>query len=260
MKVKTLKSPKRNKRKIGYLPPSLSWLPDWKNKEEYNYLMSASSKQWAWEFLRRNFHYRALREALEENGDLETLELAQQLKLVRKNDGFLEIINSMSHLEKFHNALFNFHSSFGILNFPPPSSESFPDVNFEVIAVIGTEGIGKNRDVSLSLSKNQIVCILNLDMPLQSFNSLRKTFKAMKKERQLTSFRRREDFQYILYLRVLDAHARGYGNDAIAEVLYPNMDNTALTNFSARNHIQNYHSVAEKLMENDYKFLGAKQE
>ena len=49
--------PFKNKVTKGYLNPDYSWLPDWKDKEQYSHLEKANPAQFAWEFLRRNRDY-----------------------------------------------------------------------------------------------------------------------------------------------------------------------------------------------------------
>ena len=37
----------------------VDWLPDWKQEKDYAYLLDATPRQWAWEFLRRNTEYQS---------------------------------------------------------------------------------------------------------------------------------------------------------------------------------------------------------
>ena len=258
--IRTIIPPYGHKKPIGYIPPSLSWLPDWEKAEEYAYLENASSKQFAWEFLRRNSHYRAMREIIsEEYADkTELLEAAENMFLERNTDGSLEVKISNDALQCFDQVLHSFYIYFGILSFPLHPSTKLAEPVFETVKILG--GNEEKTHLDFHISDDEVACIVDLEIPLSdSIRVMKKNLTALKKSKKSENIkdrRRQSSEQYIRYLRILDGHAKGHQNTRISEVIHPNLENVE---GSLAENIKDAHKAAKLLMNNRYKFLGSKE-
>lgn len=258
--IRTIIPPYGHKKPIGYIPPSLSWLPDWKKAEEYSYLENASSKQFAWEFLRRNPHYRAMRETIsEEYADrTELLKAAENIFLERNIDGSLEVKNSNDDLQCFDQVLHTFYIYFGILSFPPDPATRLAEPIFETVKILG--GAKNKTHLDFYMSDTEAACIVDLEIPLaDSIKVMKKYLTALKKSKKSeeTKDRRKQSLdKYIRYLRVLDAHASGYQNTYIGKFVHTNPENS---NEYLAESMKDAHEAAKLLVNNRYKFLGSKE-
>src|SRR6266700_5276026 len=102
-------------------PAIPDWLPDWTKPDQYPDPKTTSSRQWAWEFLRRNPEYQRLwDELIAPHFDPKVWYNDQILEILRNDEyqrRWNELIPPESHSEVFE-------QRFGIRSFPPPHSMS----------------------------------------------------------------------------------------------------------------------------------------
>jgi len=214
-------------------------MPDWRNLEEYAYTRTISPQGWAWEFLRRNKEYRAARAAL--------LEIAMAEQKATRPD-----------LAEKKNALRSQLASFGLLSFQDPELDAAyplgplwsdfilipshdPDLNAENVTSFW---LGALRFVNDPGTRDQpyrhgtwpgfphsieltFWFTKSLDLQIEMATPFLRYCE--RKVRESTDLRpetpkiRVNRDRFILYLRLLDAHASAARIGDMARVLFRKM-------------------------------------
>lgn len=250
----------KGRRKPGYLHASLSWLPDWTNKDAYPNPETTSSQQWAWEFLRRNPVYRNLREDFldRHKPSQKLLNEAKQLIAVRNSDGTLVVEGSNPELDIFREFIATCNSMFGIMHFPPATSEKSPLLKFEIVRIFhNTEGIeALDKD---EVSGKDVLCILNLDYPLSEQLEYLKVNLSQANATPKFRARRKRDNLYQDYLRILDAHELDIPLEEISDVLKKG-GSAQSEEYRGKKRIHYNLKIAKKFRNKDFRYLHLKTE
>jgi len=188
-------------------------LPDWTNPANYPAPVGRGAMtRWAWEFLRRWPEYRTF-----------WIEKIEPF-VVEEGD---EVLHDKRRLIgarwPHHNEL---RERFGVELPSAPCEQKPAHFMADSISCVPNDGAEVQR---ISLGKNQIAVILELDRPGNS--QLKKASKAFKSEQhrreqtgelKLKGARARVE-KYITYLRILDAYEAGAEAKNIAGVLFPTL-------------------------------------
>ncbi len=208
-------------------PAIPDWLPDWTKPDQYPDPKTTSSRQWAWEFLRRNPEYQRLwDELIAPHFDPKVWYNDQILEILRNDEyqrRWNELIPPESHSEVFE-------QRFGIRSFPPPHSMSSTDPNFDFLGPrFATDFLYFRRklarrhspmdqllEIHETLSDGDVFIRFNvgtsiepqLDKAKKILDQQRAYLEEMGDVETPTSGKIRID-QYRDYLRLLDANASG---------------------------------------------------
>lgn len=209
-------------------------MPDWRNPDLYSYAYSLTTLGWAWEFLRRNDDYRAAYEAF--------LEVAKARFAEPKRFDLLER----------ERVLRSRLGDFGLLSFHPPDSYlnnplwtdftlySYPDPDGDATKVaplwLGAVGFGATPRPKDQIPPpgtwagfpHSIELIFSFTKPLDAQLEMAARFlkECERRVRVMTDLRpetptiRFNADRYVLYLRLLDAHAAGESIGEMGRVLF----------------------------------------
>lgn len=247
--------------KYGTIPALRDFLPDWTDNSRYRFPAKMTPQLWAWQFLRRNQHYRSLwgtffYDEFRENPDL--LQKAGSLRSSRADDGSIEFVSTDKRLAKLCNSASTFYRYFGILSFPPSPAEDFPDIDFEIRQMRKHPIRGINEKIKKrKTSGEDITYVFSLDVSLERQLDEAKDFLENERKRKgITEFRMRSK-EYPAYLRILDAKLHYQKTDVIAKVVFPARANSSEYNHkhSALQNVRDHYDAAKTLRDRDYRLL-----
>jgi len=220
------------------------WRPDWRNENLYSSLSNLSLSQWAWEFLRRNPQYLKRWEEL-------ILPFWDDIKQSFDDDALDDsvLFTTSCPLELIQN-------EFGVrfLGFPSHPSNSRP------VYLIGNKSTSRVCLVtSISESDKNLYGIkgayqlLRVDLTVPIDEQLKIASKILKRKQirllnKSANVTRPKRFQFIKYVRILDAIDAGARPKDITQYLFQNLTNP-------EDNYKNFRKRALAMRDYDYRTL-----
>ena len=232
------------------MPPESTWVPNWKDENQYPHPKNTVPSMWAWEFLRRNAKYQSLWKKI-------MLPAMKNTSFIRPNSYW----EAKSQLEQ----------EFGVLHPPPPWLSSADIVTkmlwnpprFIPAVTVEMRKVGWPVDeedpyvVENVLDGTEALAKFDLRFPLlrqlkEVERTLRVRIKDLKKGGQLQMVRKQGRFSlYRNYLRLLDGKKAGAKRSEMAKAVFLK----ALGDNKLR--VRDSLKAAERLRDYDYRFLAA---
>lgn len=244
------------------------WLPDWKNDDAYYKTTlrrttestdnidtwKTPKRYWAWEFLRRNEKYQTaysnLSSILEYKG-LSSHKIYNGIPVYAGKKGFPPDIQKELHLVSIQ---------FGFNLFVPDPSIPFRDVPNAAWRTGLTDTFHPTETGIITntvLSHGEILWRFNVNLPIEP--QIKEAKRCLKQFKELNHIDGSQALKYRgnsfpLYLRILDARARGATYDEIANYLYPDTPNE-YPDYTGRDAVKKATKEALRLLEGGYMLL-----
>jgi len=247
---------------------------NWKNKEEYKYLIDCNDKEvWAWEFLRRNTEYQTDYEDFINAPDFDELTkspdslevfksfifepgpvhaVTYKEYLIENKNNSIQIEQKNDFLDKYH-----LHHEPGNINpssnIPPKFKFHYPSTEYNHISEVNG-----NRYQCFETSPDEIVVVLSITESIEDqkdeigrllIEHSNKTIQ-YKEPKNISA----KPNKYITYLRVFDALMEGATKIDIAKIIYPHKDHER-GNSSGVISVNNDRIESESLINGKYKTL-----
>ncbi len=189
------------------------WLPDWRDESEYPNIKKATSKEWAWEFLRRNPEY--------------------QKQWDKEIAPYFDSVTCSLSSSANKNLVDDIKKKFGISkNTPPDYRQSNSEISFisNVLTFVLHSFYPLESEPtkhSIDSKLGEIVTKINLRYPVKPQVDVIASFARSHQKLLLDHYiienpnKRKTLTKYNEYLRILDAKSRGIKDFDIAKVLYP---------------------------------------
>ena len=212
-----------------------TWLPNWKNSDEYPNPKNTIADQWAWEFLRRNPEYQEdlLPLVKDDKTDFsaEVYCRPSDYQLAEKYGFWSPMIYNPAEP-------FNFNISFLDIypmrkSYDDTSKEGTEQIHEEMKKIPDVHSYNFDRDPLISEHPREVVLKFNLELSLkeqlkraaQMLNNERDKLEGDKRIVPVVS-RKQNPELYVIYLRILDADTFGASKEEIIKTLYlPNKKN-----------------------------------
>lgn len=228
------------------------WLPNWRNPKAYP--DSATSLQWAWEFLRRNPEYQQMWAKLIEP------EYKHAAFMADWKNRQAKITHRRTRVRLHQTNVDAVREKFWIETFPPRPSNTEAMLQFKVIRyqVGSSTHENERKKVHGELKSREVVVWFNLDWPHLEQLDNAKLLLETKAGHRGEVFRPRYD-HYQRYLRLIDAKSVGASDNLIGKVLYGKLSNT----YPTRNRDQRLRDdldAARKLRDQTFSLVAAVRE
>ena len=258
------------------------WLPDWRDEKAYPKPEKLDREQWAWQFLRRNPDYQSdharwrelakhtvYRELPGGDGFEDFPEPEEDMRFwvcdppAKEGETYDDYVKRIGGGYRMMPTWLHLANNYGMsIGFPDPAIERPSLLAFELIGLSLLTGMPgrKIRTARQELGDYDIWVRFNLEWPIDfQIEKARKHLKVKqnvykrKYGLQPKRFRNRYD-KYQIYLRVLDGEVTGAKLRAMADVLYPELDNV-YPEYRRRRQIRNDLNAAKKLRDRDYALI-----
>ncbi len=229
------------------MPPESTWVPNWKNENQYPHPKNTLPSMWAWEFLRRNANDQSLWKKL-------MLPEMKNKSFIRKNFHLWEVKR-------------RFELEFAVLDTPPPWCSSadletntwnYPRFVSAVTVEFGKVNWPVDEEgpyvVENVLDGTEVLAKFDLRFPVprqlkQVGRILRDRTKTLKKGGQLQMFRKQVRFSlYRNYLRLLDGQQAEASLSEMGMEIFPKFKDS-------KSHARDSLKAAARLRDWDYRFL-----
>lgn len=232
-----------------------NWNPNWQNEYEYPNPDKALIIQWAWEFLRRNSNYQ------NDYLNIDTFYIHNNL---REKDMYN--VNKL-HFYQMLMAICNKYNTTGIADPEEPHGAG-------ILTILGFQdskypncyfydGYGNFLEIEPTL-QSEVSMTFNVSLPinpqiLKAKNILNNQYKTLLKKGVINkndNSRLRVD-TYRDYLRIYDARLLKIPYNKIAEVIYPNTENSP-PDFLAKKKVEAAYKAAKNMVYEGYKIISSK--
>ncbi len=254
---------RRKVRSMKQSQSSPDWLPDWTCQEEYPDQNYTSSRQWAWEFLRRNPHYRndyyLLTKVSNEGLFPFSFSLKRELTIedlpeCEMKEWLVDQNRDKRRKQKFPEDYIKL--KYGVETILPPSYESVEEFHHPYIPKPLNDIVDPLFE--RQPKGQQVILSFNISLPIvPQIEEVKILLEKEQKKRDLSLLRKHYRPQdYIKFLRILDAAASGVTNYEIGSVIFPDYKSGEYSDpDSLLRHVRKSRRTAERFRDKDYRWL-----
>ncbi|AGH97824.1 transcriptional regulator domain-containing protein [Micavibrio aeruginosavorus] len=258
-----MKNEKKHEPNKEYLAQRFSWLPDWRQEDQYPDPSTMTGTNWAWEFLRRQPHYGNLRKSLIGESKLSEIDLHEARNIVAQSTSDRELIFSEEDrpLTQVIELMEIFYGRFGLLTFPPAPENATARIKFEDRRIFFRSESQSRRHYEPEetfLGFNEALCTIDMELPIDpQLKKIKETIRqriGMRNTQEnspSSQMMRMRTSKYLLYLRVLDADIRGIDLKEMADVF--GMDNSYDDDFRGEKTLRWNLMEAKRLRDSGYR-------
>ncbi|HEX9323011.1 MAG TPA: hypothetical protein VF913_12940 [Xanthobacteraceae bacterium] len=222
-------------------PAIPDWLPDWEDATQYPDPKTTSSRQWTWEFLRRNLEYQRLWNELiapyyDEIKGYQSVAAGKAAEKRAEADPIIQRLRAEKKAYRITPPHVEFEERFGIRFYPPPPWQEFKQagrkptfinewLKFAAKLPRRLMPEGEPYEIQVTLYDREVLIWFNLNYRLEDqIERARGLLEGRKKYLrglgELKEHRSRDPRLYQTYLRLLDAEVSGASLTEMGKVLF----------------------------------------